>query len=557
MKSALCFILVLVITGFSYAAVIRVPDDQPRIQDGIDAAQNGDTVLVADGTYKGSGNKNLDFRREKAITVKSENGAENCIIDCENNGRGFFNVTEASSVISGFTIKNGSGDAITCVDSSPTIKNNIIIKNSGSGIFCSESSPTIENNIIIENSRSGIYCEGSSCSPIIHNNEIKSNTTSGDGGGIKCRSSSSLTISNNIISWNFAGGGGGGIYCNRAMIQNNEIIKNSAKYGGGIYVQGASGYESSSTIMNNTVSENSAVSGGGIFCREFLSLTVINTILWEDYSDEIFVDTSSEIDITYSDIQGGWPGEGNIDVDPLFIDPDSGDFHLSDYSLCIGAGIMTPDVPDTDIEGNPRPNPPGSNPDIGAYENPLAEPLGSITILSPTDGDEFFVGEMVDVLAEVRDRSGSPLEGVEVTFEAVGGVVSPTVVVTDANGQAITQLTVAEGENIVAAIVTEYPDIFDTVTVIGVVPVGSINGNVMDTVGRPVKLAFVIAVNSDTTEKYKAFTNGNGDYEILELPPATYWIICIKKPYKAGLKKAEVVAGGSTTVDFMLIPKLE
>ena len=149
------------------------------------------------------------------------------------------------------------------------------------------------------------------------------------------------------------------------------------------------------------------------------------------------------------------------------------------------------------------------------------------------------------------------MAGVEVTFEAIGGIVAPAVVVTDANGQAITQLTVAEGENIVAAIVTESPDIFDTVTVIGLARIGSISGNVIDNVGRPVKLAFVIAVNTDTQDKYKAFTNGNGDYDIPELPAATYWVICIKKGYRVGIKTAEVVAGEATIVDFMLISKLE
>ena len=84
--------------------------------------------------------------------------------------------------------------------------------------------------------------------------------------------------------------------------------------------------------------------------------------------------------VTHSDVQGDWPGEGNIDADPLFVDPDNGDYHLRDDSPCISAGIMTPDVPDTDIEGNPRPNPPGSNPDIGAYEHFSSADIITLTL---------------------------------------------------------------------------------------------------------------------------------------------------------------------------------
>ena len=84
---------------------------------------------------------------------------------------------------------------------------------------------------------------------------------------------------------------------------------------------------------------------------------------------------------------------------------------------------------------------------------------------------------------------------------------------------------------------------------------GSINGKVTDRAGNPIKLALVIAVLGET--KIKAFTNGEGYYEILSLEPGAYWVLCIKKGYEPGIRKAEVVAGEETTVNFKLKRKLE
>jgi hypothetical protein len=91
---------------------------------------------------------------------------------------------------------------------------------------------------------------------------------------------------------------------------------------------------------------------------------VTNCILW-DGADEIWNADGSTIEISYSDVEGGWMGEGNIDADPLFVDPGywdlsglwvEGDYHLLPYSSCIDAGdpnyIAEPN--ETDLDGKPR-----------------------------------------------------------------------------------------------------------------------------------------------------------------------------------------------------------
>ena len=106
----------------------HVPSQYPNIQAAIDACVNGDTVIVADGVYTGTGNKNISFGG-KAITVRSASGPNACIIDCEGSGRGFlFNSGETSaSVLDGFTIRNGNasvyGGGIQVISCSPTLNN--------------------------------------------------------------------------------------------------------------------------------------------------------------------------------------------------------------------------------------------------------------------------------------------------------------------------------------------------------------------------------------------------------------------------------------------------
>ena len=114
--SALCWAAVILLlmcaAQAASASTLLVPLEYSTIQAGINAAQAGDEVVIADGRYSGPGNINLNFNG-KAITVRSANGAANCIIDCQNLGRGFiFSHDETfASILQGVTIQFGTGTA--------------------------------------------------------------------------------------------------------------------------------------------------------------------------------------------------------------------------------------------------------------------------------------------------------------------------------------------------------------------------------------------------------------------------------------------------------------
>ena len=161
------------------------------IQEAIDAASDGDTIIVLDGTYTGSGNRNVNFNG-KAVGLCSQNGPDNCVIDCrgseEDSHRGFFfhNGEDERSVVAGFTITGGyhpEGAAIACHDSSPTIMNNIIAGNTS------------------ETDGGGIYCSGAM--PVVVNNTLTGNTAARRGGGIACDDSFAI-VTGSIVRANAA-----------------------------------------------------------------------------------------------------------------------------------------------------------------------------------------------------------------------------------------------------------------------------------------------------------------------------------------------------------------
>ena len=242
--------LLFLYPSVALAGIIHVPGDQPTIQAGINAASNGDIVLVADGTYTGTGNRDIDFLG-KAITVRSENGADFCIIDCQGSDsdphRAFYfhNGEGENSIVEGYTMQNGY------------VSSNAATREKGGAILCDAASPTIINNIITENfsdwGGGGIACDGVS-SPLIIGNTLTRNQGKTGGGAIRCDFSSPV-ISGNIIRENISG---------------EDYSMYSEGHGGGIYID----FWSHPTITNNIIEGNSTREvpshsiprGGGIYC---------------------------------------------------------------------------------------------------------------------------------------------------------------------------------------------------------------------------------------------------------------------------------------------------
>jgi len=428
--------LIILWSIFALAGIIRVPQDQPTIQAGINAAENSDTVLVAENTYY----ENIKFLG-KAITVASlfiMDGDTNHINNTVINGSQpanpdsgsvvyFISGEDTNSVLSGFTITGGSGTNIIWAPGDELNK-------TGGGIFMKYSGAKIEKNKIVNNLTTVTGNSTAAASAIIalgdigdyiviRDNDINQNTATGEleaigpvglgtketclfennrviqnvanasscmGGGLWVDGQQSrpgpYIIRNNIISDNILNGsssaGGGGMVIQNCspVLTNNIISGNQAGTwgGGGIWVYhwtSATGIPKPE-LINNTITNNSTTGpGGGIRVdgSAQIFVKVMNTILWGSSAPsgpQISTIFSGIIAVRYSDVQGGWTGEGNIDLDPQF-EPGDSLYHLSSSSPCIDAGThsynfgsITCYCPSHDIDGEPR----GVLPDIGADE---------------------------------------------------------------------------------------------------------------------------------------------------------------------------------------------
>ena len=259
---------------FALAAVNRVPEKYPTIQAAIDACVDGDQVVVAPGVYTGDGNRDIRFSG-KAITVRSDDPNDPDIV------------------------------MTTVVDCNGTEED----QHCGFVFNRSENPDSVLSGLTITrgcNGRGGaIYCYDYA-SPSIINCRIVGNSASSGGGMVNW--GSDATVINTIFSGNVANNQGGGLYNieGHPAIINCNFINNSANDAGGLY----------SMVYNPTIT---------------------NCIIWGNSPDQVGGFAYS-LDITYSCVQDGWLGLGNIDADPLFVDLTNGDYHLTFQSPCRGSG---------------------------------------------------------------------------------------------------------------------------------------------------------------------------------------------------------------------------
>jgi len=378
---------------------LRVPADYATIQAAIDDAVDGDTIWVADGTYSGEGNLEIDFRG-KAVIVRSENGPDGCTIDCRGEGRAFyFNTGEtADSVLDGFTITNGGntdyGAGIRCMGSSPTIRNCVFLKNAaglyGGGLCnCYGSHPTVVDCTFRENScsQSGIYGRGGGMAnrqgsnPIVSNCTFIGNSARYNAGALGNFDASSPCVTRCTFRGNRADFNGGAVF---NMAGSEPVFKNCIFTGNQAGGSGGAmnNYGAAVALMNCTINGNLAEwSCGGVWSGAAGEVRLDNCILWGNTDSrnsrqielaQLTVD-SGDVQIRYCAVQG-WSGTlagiGNIGLDPLFVDPAGGDYRLRSEGLRWDSGrgqwmfdsVTSPCI-DTGNPGYPLGNEPRTAPD--------------------------------------------------------------------------------------------------------------------------------------------------------------------------------------------------
>jgi hypothetical protein len=369
------------------ARILNIPDEYQTIQAGVNASENDDTVLVQPGEYVE--NLVISDRDLVLASLYLTTGDETCIdstvIDGDQNGSVIYleNGVNRTGVVIGFTIRNGSAPR-------------------GGGVYLESYNVVIEHCKIRRNRCSSDY-GGGICNYWDGNLKLSyctfdSNKDAWWGGAVF--SQLSMSADHCVFSNNSASGYGGAVHLRQwpgGTFTNCAFVNNSAPNGGAIQLWAAAAALDRCTIANN----QSPDSLGGLQFSSGSKVILNNSILWDNEGYQVACDNHTyrdTVSVSYSDIQGGEEGiyqidgqalirwnDGNIDTDPLFVDPDNGDFTLQSDSPCRDAG-------DPDAE----PDPDGSRADMGAlpyakyavvrgyvYDSLINQPLAGVVVRIP------------------------------------------------------------------------------------------------------------------------------------------------------------------------------
>ena len=333
--------------------------DEPTIQAGIAAAAAGDTVLLADGTYTGSGNHDISFMG-KALTVRSESGlADACVIDCQasalDNHRAF-NILLGegpTSRIEGIMMKNGNcshGGAVRIHYSSPVIQDCVLCGNragtGGAVHIYDESYPTFQNCVFLLNSATtgGAINAEMGGRLVLLSCTLQENT--GTVGGAINGYGVGLRLEECIVTGN-SGYEGGAIVmdlCGAAsLLTGCTFAQNEGSWGGAIYSD-----RTSESIEGCTFVSNSGGHGAHIYISGG-EPTISNCILaYGGVGSGVYVNDCDRVPVfsccdIYGNAGGDWIGciigqyplNGNFSACPSFCNAAAGDFHMCDQSPCL------------------------------------------------------------------------------------------------------------------------------------------------------------------------------------------------------------------------------
>ncbi len=347
-------------------------------------------VLLRDGVHVYGGFAGDEIRRDARDIL-----AHATIIDGEETRRCVFaeDIPASSATLDGITLTNGEafrGGGMYNLSASPKVVKCTFTRNysthydsalesgQGGGVYNIDgANPVISGCTFAENGAffgGGLY-NGEGTAPVLSQCVFTENGAMI--GGAMASAGTSCTAELNACTFvdNYGHYHSGAISVGSSSLRmvNSVFTGNTSRFGGAI------GTSSSATLeaINCSFFGNAASLSGGALWNGSAAAELKNCILWGDSSEglaEPALPTDPEIHnegetpcvITYSCVQGGYDGEGNIDTDPLYADPEADDLHLASGSPCIDAGTSE-GAPDSDFDGAPRPV--GAGIDIGAFES--------------------------------------------------------------------------------------------------------------------------------------------------------------------------------------------